>query len=313
VNTFERLFPAAAKRLSPGEVSDGAAAFDDAPKANRDVVLRRVSLALAVALAACATASAPAMAPPKLGPSLLALALDFALPAPAPQDLGPELQLWATHYHTPEFHVAAASESDAIALINTKGEAISPLLRRADWCAAALQGSVSVKRGAKTTAYVFVDDDGPEQTNCDDQLGHLSNGVKRATRRARFMSVDHPLGCGVRNIPLMPFRTAAVDTGVIPLESVLYVPALRGLAFRYKDQTYLHDGYLFAGDRGGAIHGKHIDVFMTANDAGPFEALFTSASSTTFSAYIIAADDPAAVAVKANHSNQCEETPVTPG
>ena len=43
-----------------------------------------------------------------------------------------------------------------------------------DWCEAALQGSVSIKQGGKSTAYVYVDSNGPEQTNCDEFLGTLS-------------------------------------------------------------------------------------------------------------------------------------------
>jgi 3D (Asp-Asp-Asp) domain-containing protein len=242
--------------------------------------------------------------------------MDFQLEAPAPQAMGPDLKLWATHYHTPEFRPAAAGAEDALPLLNREGVAISPPLKRVDWCAAALQGSVTVKSKSKTSAYVFVDDDGPEQADCDDQLGNLSDGVKRATRRARFMPVSHPFGCGVRDIPLLPFRTAAVDPGVIPIGSVLYVPELRGIAFQFDGETYVHDGYLYAGDRGGAIHGRHVDVFMSTDDAGPFESLFASTSSHTFSAFIVSDDDPAAKAVRASQSGRCDmalKPPVTTG
>jgi 3D (Asp-Asp-Asp) domain-containing protein len=272
--------------------------------------MRRLAFAIAFLVAACATASAPAVAPaPGAMLDMSGKGMNFLLAAPSPEKLGPDLRLWATHYHTPIVTPAPKEMSAAFPLIGRDGQWVSPPLRQRDWCEAALQGSVSVKQGGKSTAYVFVDAGGPEQTNCDEWLGNLSDGVKTATRRARFMAVIHPLGCGVRNIPLMPFRTIAVDPGIVPLESVIFIPELRGIAFEYEGRTFTHDGYLFAGDRGGAIRGRHIDVFMVDGGAEPFEKVFASTSSRTFAAHIVAADDPAAMAVKANHSGQCEEAP----
>ena len=263
-------------------------------------------------LAACATAAVPGLVNGVAAPSGPGIdltpyqrALTFSLEAPAPQAMGPDLRLWATHYHTPVIKPAPAAISAAFPLIGRNGSAISPPLLPRDWCSAALQGSVSVKQGGKSVAYAYVDDNGPEQANCDEFLGNLSDGVKNATRRARFMKVNHALGCGVRNLPLMPFRTIAVDPDVIPLESVIFVPELRGRVFRYNDHDYIHDGYLFAGDRGGAIRGKHIDVFLVDDGFEPMENLFASTETRTFAAHIVAADHPAAVAVKASQSDSC--------
>lgn len=268
-------------------------------------------------LAACASVAAPGlstgpMEPPPLAPTLAPgeRAAGFLLDAPSPQAMGPDLKLWATHYHTPIVKAAPETISAAFPLIGRKGDAISPPLLQRDWCEAALQGSVSVRQGSKSTAYVFVDSDGPEQTNCDEFLGSLSEGVKNATRRARFMAVSHPLGCGVRNLPLMPFRTIAVDPAMIPLESVIFVPELRGRTFTLNGRDFIHDGYLFAGDRGGAIKGRHIDVFLVDDHFEPLEDLFASTDSRTFEAHVIDADDPMAAAVKAGQSSSCE--PVAP-
>ena len=270
---------------------------------------RRLAFGLVFVLAACATASVPtAQRPPEAPLNLYARGLMFLLSEPAPQALGPDLQLWATHYHTPIVTPAPKEMSAVFPLLGHDGAPISPPLRQKDWCEAALQGSVSVKSGSKTTAYAFIDDDGPEQTNCDAWLGNLSDAVKLATRKARFTPVNHSQGCGVRNIPLMPFRTIAVDATIIPIGSVIYAPELRGRSFRYNGHDYVHDGYLFAGDRGGAIRGRHIDVFMVDDPQTPFEDIFASTRTRTFEAHIVDADDPAADAVRANHSSQCEET-----
>ena len=281
-----------------------------APIAASSSHLRRFSLAVVCSLAACATASAPGLSgslvtPPPLSPNGRALA--FSLDAPADQTIGPNLRLWATHYHTPEVTSAAASISTAFPLIGRDGSPISAPLAHRDWCEAALQGSVSVRAGEFNTAYVYVDSNGPEQANCDQWLGSLSDNIKNATRRARFMKVNHPLGCGVRNHPLVPFRTIAVDPAVIPLESVVYVPELRGRAFRYNGQDFVHDGYLFAGDRGGAIRGKHIDVFLNAQAGSALEDLFASRDTRTFAAHLVDAADPAAQAIRNTQSAPCGE------
>lgn len=289
----------------------GPAVSDDEPP------MKAFTFTILFMLAACATAAAPGLPAAPVAPPPLAAALSpaeratgFVLDEPSPQAMGPNLKLWATHYHTPIVQASPETISAAFPLMGRKGDAISPPLLQRDWCEAALQGSVSIRQGAKATAYVYVDSDGPEQTNCDEFLGSLSDGVKTATRRARFMAVSHPLGCGVRNLPLMPFRTIAVDPSVIPLESVIFVPELRGRHFKLNDREFIHDGYLFAGDRGGAIKGKHIDVFLIDDQYAPLEDLFASTDSRTFEAHVIDADDPMAAAVKASQSSSCE--PIAP-
>lgn len=273
---------------------------------------RRLAFAAAFAMAACATASAPGgvLPPPPPETPIATLALEFALPAPEPEALADPMKLWATHYHTPLVTPAPPELSAAFPLINRKNQSISPMLRHRDWCEAALQGSVSViDASGQATAYVFVDSKGPEQANCDQWLGKLSDGVKRATRRARFMAVDHPFGCGVRSIPLMPFRTLAVDPNVIPIGSVVFVPELRGRTFNFSGRDLVHDGYLFAGDRGGAIKGVHVDVFHGPYQGSPFEDLFASHAGRTFDAHIVAKDQPAAQAVVGAQDGHCGELP----
>ncbi len=271
--------------------------------------MRQYAFTALFALAACATASAPASHTPVFEAPVLSIeerAASFQLAAPKPEALGPDLRLWATHYHKPVFSAAAKGAAGAVPLLGRTGAPISAPLRREDWCAAALQGSLSIRaaNGAET-AYAFIDDNGAEQTNCDDQLGNLSDGVKRATRRARFRSITHAQGCGSRHIPLLPFRTVAVDADIIPLESVIYAPDLRGMTFRYDGKLYVHDGYLFAGDRGGAIHGKHIDIFTAPGKDDPFPGVISSTAAKTFQAHIVEPEDPAAGALRAAHAGVC--------
>ncbi|HEY7797376.1 MAG TPA: hypothetical protein VIA80_01320, partial [Hyphomonadaceae bacterium] len=99
--------------------------------------MRRFAFAVLLGLAACATASAPGRASSVLTPH--EQAMTFQLEAPAPQTLGPDLQLWATHYHTPVIRPAAETISAGFPLLDRDGKLISPPLRHKDWCDAALQ------------------------------------------------------------------------------------------------------------------------------------------------------------------------------
>jgi 3D (Asp-Asp-Asp) domain-containing protein len=285
----------------------------DPPERSNIPLHRRMFLSVMFGLTACATAAVPGSVPIVYEPRTLArppsyydLAVNFQLDAPPKEAFVSDLKLWATHYHTPEITPAPAEISAAFPLINRKGDPISPPLLHRDWCEAALQGSVTLRIGDKTTSYVYVDSNGPEQANCDQWLGSLTDGVKNATRRARFMKAKHALGCGARNHPLAPFRTIAVDPAYIPLDSVVYVPELRGREFRYNGQDLVHDGYLFAGDRGGAIRGQHIDVFLTDGGAKPLEDIFASTDTRTFDAYVVRKDHAAARAITVSQSAPCE-------
>ena len=56
------------------------------------------------------------------------------------------------------------------------------------------------------------------------------------------------------SLPLRFYQSIAVDPGVIPLGSRVYVPA-------YRDDG--HGGWFVAQDTGGAINGRHIDVYRS--------------------------------------------------
>jgi 3D (Asp-Asp-Asp) domain-containing protein len=67
------------------------------------------------------------------------------------------------------------------------------------------------------------------------------------------------------SLPLHFYGSIAVDPGVIPLGSRVYVPAYRSDG---------HGGWFIAQDTGGAINGRHIDVYRppppSAVDSGQF-------------------------------------------
>ena len=78
--------------------------------------------------------------------------------------------------------------------------------------------------------------------------GGWSNGA--GVRRLSYRGVTFARGS---SIPLHPYRTLAVDPRLIPMGSRVYVP--------YYARHGLGSGWFVAQDTGGAITGRHLDVY----------------------------------------------------
>ena len=65
---------------------------------------------------------------------------------------------------------------------------------------------------------------------------------------------------------LQPLRSAAVDPGVVPIGTVLYVPALDGRVFEH---GVGHNGCIRAEDTGRAVRGRHVDLFAGSTRSAP--------------------------------------------
>ena len=237
-------------------------------------------------------------------------ALSFMLKEPADEALtaNRKMKLWATYYHMPTVRPSWTSVA-AKPLIGKNGKAVSPPLSTQDWCDAAMQGSIWVDNGKdEPQAFMYVDSRGPEQVVCDKYFGDLSGGIKSATRRARFQPFHHPQACDVRTIPLMAFRTIAVDRERIKMGTVLYIPSLRGRTFWNNGEIFTHDGYVIASDTGGAIEGNHIDMFVADANVKPFPGLVRSNPHYTFEAYTVAKNDPASIALNDASEFVCKDS-----
>jgi 3D (Asp-Asp-Asp) domain-containing protein len=91
----------------------------------------------------------------------------------------------------------------------------------------------------------------------------LAGGWSAGTGR-RYVPLRGVTFAAGPSLPLRYYQSIAVDPGVIPLGSRVYIPA-------YKHDG--HGGWFVAQDTGGAIGGRHVDVYRsppsTPNTSGP--------------------------------------------
>jgi 3D (Asp-Asp-Asp) domain-containing protein len=209
----------------------------------------------------------------------------FALPQPDIAGAQP-LRLRATHYNV---H-AATSDAQGVPLRALDGTALGPTLSPRDWCLAALEGTVAVTTDSGTTTYNHAGKAAEPQVDCVHALALDATGKPwaAALERARFKRSRGAYGEGTGDVDLVPYRTIATDPATLPLGTVLYVPAARGVTVMLPDGTeVVHDGYFFAADTGGAIKGTHIDVFCGVASSNCFPAFVHGDAMQTFAAYVV--------------------------
>ncbi len=69
----------------------------------------------------------------------------------------------------------------------------------------------------------------------------------------------YPLGRGASGMPLVPFRSLAVDSRRITLGSRIYIPSLKRW---FRSRGVKHDGCFLADDEGGRIRQVRLDLFV---------------------------------------------------
>lgn len=202
----------------------------------------------------------------------------FSFREPSINDLSSKITLWATYYYLPQM----TDDTGTFPLRDMNNAELGPRLSLSDWCNSALEGSVRIvgKNGeAKTYNYAGVTSD--NTVDC-------RKVFKFDVSRTKFREAHGPYGDGLENIILAPYRTIATDLKNIATGTVLYIPEARGAKILLPSGRLItHDGYFFAGDKGGAIKDNHIDVFIGTHSSAPFFPWIKSSAEKTFEAYIV--------------------------
>jgi 3D (Asp-Asp-Asp) domain-containing protein len=198
------------------------------------------------------------------------------------------IDLWATYYLVHQ----APSIPNGKPLLDRDGHLLGPLLSDQDWCHAAMEGTVQVNDGrGYLTTYNFAARGETLQVDCAPYFPSMSSDIVAAVSRSRFLVSTAPYGYGTETIPLVPYRTIAVDRSQIPIGSVIFIPDARGKTVTLPTgDRVVHDGFFYAADVGGAIQGSHIDVFLGTAQRNPF-SFITSSPNAPFRAYLIGDPD----------------------
>ena len=90
-------------------------------------------------------------------------------------------------------------------------------------------------------------------------VARLKDGriISYLKRRQTVKVVDEPLG--YKGYTLSTLKSVAVDTKVIPLGSMLYIPNFERL---YLGENGVHNGVFYANDVGTEVKGNHIDIYI---------------------------------------------------
>ena len=192
------------------------------------------------------------------------------------------LRLWATYYYIPQMNHDPAGAD----LLDKNNTPTGLKLTKENWCKAAIEGTVMIRKDGKSHLLNYHSRSKELQVDCRPYIQSKNfNGHNKAGRVLWSKSTGY--GKGTENYQLYPFKSIAVDRSVIPIGSVIFIPAAEGIEYlTVTGKLVKHDGYFFAVDVGSAILGNHIDVFLGITTQSPFPFI-TSTPDGTFDAYIV--------------------------
>ncbi|MBO9702107.1 MAG: hypothetical protein J7604_18000 [Sporocytophaga sp.] len=193
-----------------------------------------------------------------------------------------KISLWATYYYIPTL----MHDEDGIDLLDKKEKKTGFKLDSCDWCNAAIEGTVFIKKENRTYVFNYAGRSKKMQYDCR-QCFKYKNYEDYLNSGKVLWELSSGFGKGCKNYNLVPFITIAVDTAIVPIGSVIYIPKAKGVKFIDADGRLVeHEGYFFAGDVGSKIKGNHIDVFLGSSTENPF-AFVKSNQDETFEAYLV--------------------------
>ena len=217
-----------------------------------------------------------------------------------PSDLGnlDNLSLWAT-----EYYVHITQSEGTIPYLTPNGDTLGYFSDTCDFCTACLEGTVFIEDSSGDRIVLnFASKAETALVNCRECSLFTNSTLNVESWGSVRWQISSGYGEGVKGYRLVPYRTVAVDPKIIPYGTVLYIPDAKGTVINDSgNSTFVHDGFFFAGDTGGAIKGNHIDVFTGKDNSHPFDFV-KSKSSNVFSAYIIQ-DDHIITALTLQHSS----------
>ncbi|MFZ4426375.1 MAG: 3D domain-containing protein [Saprospiraceae bacterium] len=214
------------------------------------------------------------------------------LPAPAsenpsfatslPVDQNPTLSATGTYYFIPQLK----HQEGGVDLLDGNEQPTGFKLSLCDWCKAAIEGTVAINKNGKTTLLNFKTRSTRLVNDCRSCPRYKNYTGYDKTGRVLWQ-ISSGFGLGTKGYKLVPYRSVAVDPNVIPLGSVVFIPAAAGIKIAEAGKTpWTHDGYFFAADVGSKIVGDKMDFFLGFSTTNPFPFV-TSNAKDKFSVEIV--------------------------
>ncbi len=213
---------------------------------------------------------------------------NFSLEAPEKTDSLVKLNLWATQYYIHQF-----TSSGKIPIVFEGGEDRQLFGDTCDFCTAALEGTAYITDSTgKVVVINYASHGDSNWVDCRKCKKFQNSKLNVESWGSVIWKVSDGFGNGVQNYKLLPFRTIAVDPNIIPYGSVIYIPKAKGDSVQMPNgEIFLHDGYFFAGDTGGAIKKNHIDIFTGVYELNPFKDFLFSDANKTFEVFLISDEE----------------------
>ncbi len=196
---------------------------------------------------------------------------------------GGKLNLWSTYYYVPTL----VNADNGLALLDKNEEPTGFHLNICEWCKAAIEGTVAIKKNEEIYVLNYAGRSKNLQNDCRNCEKYQSYDGYEKTGKVLWAPTEAQFGLGVKGYHLIPYKTIAVDPNVIPYGSVIYVPEAEGVAYKNSNgEITKHNGLFFAGDTGSKIIGNHIDVFIGYDTTHSF-SFITSKASDVFTAFLV--------------------------
>lgn len=201
----------------------------------------------------------------------------FSFPEPSKNELGKTHKLWATFYYLPEVE----EKSGNYPLRDMKGQELGPRLTLRDWCDTAMEGSVKINyKDGDMLTFNYQGTSNEHYVDCKSIFPRHP-----AIGKTKYRVANGVYGDGLDDYILSPYRTLATDVNYIKPGTAVYIPEARGAKITTpKGRIITHDGYFFAADKGGAIKGTHVDVYVGVSKKAAFFPWIGSRESKTFTA-----------------------------
>lgn len=192
------------------------------------------------------------------------------------------IQLWATYYYVPTL----AHNDEGIPLLDVNEQELPLKLPASDWCNAAIQGSVYIRKDGVLYLAQYAGRSTIRQFDCRECERYKNYSGYDKTGKVRWEISDGKV-TGGSGLNLVALKSIAVDPSVIPYKTVVFIPDAIGTPYLNERGVLVqHDGYFLAADTGSLIKGQHIDVYLGDGNFNPFEFV-KSDENQQFQAFIV--------------------------